>query len=247
MHNSHALNIARELGFYGFSDALERQLSDPLYADIAFLERLMALLVAEREQRSSARLVRMLKEAKLPTRAAPEDLINTTVRGLKPDGIKELLRCDWVPHAWNILITGETGTGKTWLGACIATAAIRQGHKARYFKTTDLLYSFSLTMEDGIYLRERDKLNKFGIIILDDFGKIEMNEREKSILFDIIDDRAGRFSTIIVGQRPYNDWHSFIGTPVIADAIMDRLSRDKYHINLKGESLRKREASFKSL
>lgn len=113
MHNSHADSLANEIGLQGLSVALERQLADPLYADVAFAERVMAPLVAEAQQRSSARLVRMLREAKLPTRAAPEDLINTAVCGLKPDGVKELLRCDWIPHGWNILLTGETGTGKT--------------------------------------------------------------------------------------------------------------------------------------
>lgn len=104
-----------------------------------------------------------------------------------------------------------------------------------------------MTLEDGVYLREREKLAKFKLLILDDFGKIAMSESEKSILFDIIEDRAGTSSTIIVGQRPYNDWHSFIDNNVIADAIMDRLSRDRHHIKLRGESLRRRDANFDNL
>lgn len=104
-----------------------------------------------------------------------------------------------------------------------------------------------MTLEDGVYLREREKLAKFKLLILYDFGKVAMSEGEKSILFDITEDRAGTRSTMIAGQRPYNDWHSFIDNPVIADAVLDRLSRDRHHIKLRGDSLRRREASFDDL
>ncbi len=104
-----------------------------------------------------------------------------------------------------------------------------------------------MTLEDGVYLREREKLAKFRLLVLCDFGKVAMSESEKSILFDIIEDRAGTSSTIIVGQRPYNDWHSFIDNHVIADAIMDRISRDRHHIKLRGDSLRRRDTSFDKL
>lgn len=247
MQLEHVVALARELSLAGFADALDRQSGDPLYAEMAFVERIASLLIAEKERRSSNRLTRMLNEAKLPMKAAPEELISTEARGFKPAIMQELLRCDWIPHAWNILISGETGTGKSWIAACIATAAIRAGNKSRYFKVSDLLYSLSMMREDGIYLREREKLAKFKLLILDDFGKVAMTEGEKSILFDIIEDRAGVLSTVIVGQRPYNDWHSFIDNHVIADAIMDRLSRDRHHIKLRGDSLRRRDASFDNL
>ncbi|WP_313349155.1 ATP-binding protein [Paracoccus sp. (in: a-proteobacteria)] len=247
MQHEHVAALARELSLAGFADTLDRQSGNPLYTEMAFIERVASLLIAEKERRASSRLTRMLNEAKLPMKAAPEELINTETRGLKPSIMRELLKCDWIPHAWNILISGETGTGKSWVASCIATAAIRAGYKTRYFKVSDLLYSLSMTLEDGMYLREREKLAKFKLLILDDFGKVAMNEGEKSILFDIIEDRTGKLSTIIVGQRPYNDWHSFIDNPVIADAVLDRLSRDRHHIKLRGESLRRREASFNDL
>ena len=124
---------------------------------------------------------------------------------------------------------------------------VRAGYKTRYYKVSDLLYTLSMTREDEIFLREREKLAKFKLLVLDDFGKVAMSENEKSILFDIIEDRSGSLSTIIVGQRPYNDWHSFIDNPVIADAILDRLSRDRHHIKLRGDSLRRREAKFEDI
>ena len=247
MQHEHVVALARELSLAGFADTLDRQAKDPFFADMAFVERLAALLIAEKERRAASRLTRMLNEAKLPIKAAPEELIGDEARGFKTAVMRELLKCSWIPFAWNVLISGETGTGKSWIASCIATAAIRAGHKARYYKVSDLLYSLSTTLEDGIYLREREKLSKFRLLILDDFGKVAMSETEKSILFDIIEDRSGTLSTIIVGQRPYNDWHGFIDNPVIADAILDRLSRDRHHIELRGESLRRREASFDGL
>lgn len=246
MQHEHVVALARELSLAGFADTLDRQADDPFYTEMAFIERVASLLIAEKERRASSRLTRMLNEAKLPVKAAPEELINTETRGFKPAVMRELLKCAWIPHAWNILISGETGTGKSWVASCIATAAIRAGYKSRYFKVSDLLYSLSMTLDDGIYLREREKLAKFKLLILDDFGKVAMSEGEKSILFDIIEDRSG-LSTIIVGQRPFNDWHAFIDNPVIADAVLDRLSRDRHHIKLRGDSLRRREASFDEL
>ncbi|WBU56206.1 ATP-binding protein [Paracoccus sediminicola] len=166
---------------------------------------------------------------------------------MNPAIMRDLLKCDLISYAWNILISGQTGAGKSWIAACIATAAIRAGHKSRYFKMSDLLYSLSMTLADGVYLREREKLAKFKLMMIDDFGKVAMSEGEKSILFDIIEDRAGTLSTIMVGQRPFNDWHSLIDNPVIADAVLDRLSRDRHQIKLRGESLRRRDANFDNL
>lgn len=247
MQHDHLIALARELSLSGLADALDRQRSDPQYSQMPFTERLAAGLIAERERRTSSRLARMVKDAHLPEKAAPEELINSETRGLNPEGMRDLLKCDWIDHAWNILISGETGSGKTWIAACVAMAAIRAGHKARYYKLSDLLYELSLTHGDGTYIRERGKLSRYKLLILDDFGKVTMNEQEKSILFDLIDDRVGTLSTIVVGQRPYNDWHAFIDDPIIADAILDRLSRKRYHIKLRGESMRRSDATFDSL
>lgn len=122
MQYEHLVALARELSRSGFADTLDRQAGDALYTEMAFGERVASLLIAEKERRASNRLTRMLNEAKLPVRAAPEELINKEARGFKPAIMSELLKCSWIPHAWNILISGETGTGKSWIAACIATS-----------------------------------------------------------------------------------------------------------------------------
>lgn len=125
------------------------------------------------------------------------------------------------------------------------------GHKSyqekKYLYIDDPISSLDDTHGDGTYIRERGKLSRYKLLILDHFGKVTMNEQEKSLLFDLIDDRVGTLSTIVVGQRPYNDWHAFIDDPIIADAILDRLSRKRYHIKLRSESMRWSDATFDSL
>lgn len=157
MQHDHLVALARELSLSGLADALDRQRSDPQYSQMPFTERLAAGLVAERERRTSSRLARIVKDAHLPEKAAPEELINSEIRGLNPEGMRDLLKCDWIDHAWNILISGETGAGKTWIAACVAMAAIRAEHKAKYYKLSDLLYELSLTHGDGTYIRESGK------------------------------------------------------------------------------------------
>lgn len=131
--------------------------------------------------------------------------------------------------------------------SCVATAFIRVGHQTRYFKGADLLHSLPMALENAVSMHRRERLAKFKPLILDDFGKVAMSEVERSILFDMIDDRAGTLSTIIVGRRPCNDWHSSIDDSAIADAVLYRLSRDRHHIKLRGVSFRRGEASFDDL
>lgn len=241
------IELARELRLSGFADALELQASHPDHDDLPFSERLGALFLSEKEKRHDAMLSRLFKDARLKLQATPEDLKATSSRGFDPAQMRELLKCSWAHHGWNILISGETGTGKTWLACCIGTAAIRHSLKTKYYRVDDLLYEMSLMRADGQLLRFKTRLTKYQLLILDDFGVTPMTQQGKSDLLEIMDDRGGSRSTIFVGQRPYNDWHSFIDDPIIADAVLDRLSSNRYHIKLKGQSRRKKEANLDDL
>ncbi|KPD10220.1 IS21-like element helper ATPase IstB [Phaeobacter sp. 11ANDIMAR09] len=241
------IELARELRLSGLADALELEVKHPDQDDLPFTERLGHLFLAEKEKRHDAMLARLFKDAKLKLDAAPEELNLTKARGFEPSHMRELLKCSWVKHGWNVLISGETGTGKTWLGCCIATAAVRQAVKSKYYRVDDLLYEMALMRADGELLKFKAKLAKYNLLILDDFGVTPMAQQGKSDLLEIMDDRVGSKSTIFIGQRPYNDWHSFIDDPIIADAVMDRLSSNRYHIKLTGQSRRKKEASLDDL
>jgi len=238
------LELARDLRLSGIADVLETQQADSSHDDLSFTERLGTLLLAEKEKRHNAMLQRLTKDARLKLAATPEEMNFASERGFKPAQMRELLQCTWVHRGWNILISGETGTGKTWIGCCIATAAIRCAIKSRYYKIDDLLYEMTLARADGNYLRFKSKLEKYDLLILDDFGVTPMTQQSKSDLLAIVEDRVNLKSTVFVGQRPYNDWHAFIDDPIIADAVLDRLSHNRHHIKLKGKSRRKKEACF---
>lgn len=241
------IELARELRLSGFADALELESKHPPRENLPFTERLGSLLLKEKEKRHDAMLVRLQKDAKLKLNAAPEELKLNGSRGFEPSQIRELLKCSWVQHGWNVLISGETGTGKTWMGCCIATAAIRQAIKSKYYRLDDLLYEMALMRADGELLKFKAKLAKYHLLVLDDFGVTPMSQQGKSDLLEIMDDRVGAKSTIFIGQRPYNDWHSFIDDPIIADAVLDRLSSNRFHIKLKGQSRRKKDANLDDL
>jgi len=238
------IELAKELRLSGLAEGLERQQSDASHDELSFTERLGTLLLAEKEKRHNAMLERLTKDSKLKLSATPEELNYSAERGFQAGQMRELLQCSWVSYGWNILISGETGTGKTWIGCCIATAAIRNSTKSKYYKIDDLLYEMALARVDGNYLKFKSRLDKYELLVLDDFGVTPMTQQGKSDLLAIVEDRVNSRSTIFIGQRPYNDWHAFIDDPIIADAVLDRLSHNRYHIKLKGRSRRKKEASF---
>lgn len=242
MQHHTLVQMARELRLAGFADALEMHANNPSIKELPFTERLGMLFLAEREKRQANLIDRLLRDAKLKLTALPEEANMSPVRGLKPANIKELYKGDWITKGWNIIISGETGTGKTWIACSLGRAAIRLAHRTRYYRVDDLLYEISLARQDGILFKVRERLAKYALLILDDFGVTPMNQQAKADLLQVLDDRVGVGSTIFVGQRPYSDWHDFIDDPLIADAVLDRLSSNHHHIRLKGHSQRRSEA-----
>lgn len=242
MQNQTLIEMARELRLAGFADALELHSDNPSIDQLPFSERLGMLFLAEREKRHDNLINRLLKDAKLKLTAVPEEANMSPGRGLDPANMRELYKANWIEKGWNIVISGETGTGKTWLACSIGRAAIRLAHKTKYYRIDDLLYETNLARQDGTLFKLRARLAKYKLVILDDFGVTPMNQQAKSDLLQILDDRVGMGSTIFVGQRPHSDWHEFIDDPLIADAVLDRLSSRRYHIKLKGESQRRSEA-----
>lgn len=236
------VQMARELRLAGFADALELHANNPSIEELPFTERLGMLFLAEREKRHTSQIERLLRDAKFKLTAVPEEINMSPDRGLKPASMRELYKGDWINKGVNIVISGATGTGKTWLACSLGRAAIRLTHKTRYYRVDDLLYEISLARDDGILFKVRERLAKYALIILDDFGVAPMNQQAKADLLLVLDDRVSAGSTIFVGQRPYGDWHDFIDDPIIADAVLDRLSSNHHHIKLEGHSQRRSEA-----
>ena len=239
----YTMDQLRQLHLSGMVDGLEQQLSQATYQELPFDERLGHLVDAEISHRHSQRLRRLLKNAKLKVQADPESVDYRPSRGLDRSAIAELLTCHWIEHQQNLLVTGKTGTGKTWLACCLAVQAARQGLAVGYRRVGRLLEEFEIAHQDGSLAKLRSQLAKLKLLILDDFGLVALTARGRSDLLELLDDRVGTSSTIVAAQMPVKEWHDFINDPALADAILDRLVHSSVKLNLKGESLRKSKAT----
>lgn len=229
----------RRLKLTGMLSGLEHQCSQTAYLELAFEQRLGHLVDAETSHRDSQRLRRLLKNAKLKVQAEPEAIDYKPGRGLERAVMADLLTCQWIERRQNLLVTGHTGTGKTWLACAMAVQAARTGLPVGYRRVGRLLEDMELAHADGSLGKLRHQLSKLQLLILDDFGLVPLTARGRSDLLELLDDRVGSGSTIMAGQMPIKDWHGFINDPALADAILDRLIHSSVKLTLKGESMRK--------
>lgn len=209
---------------------------------LSFDERLAMLVDAEWLDRQNKKLARNLREAKLRLgQAAVEDIDYTTQRKLEKPVIRQLATCAWVEAHQNVIITGATGVGKTYIACALAQQACRKGYRAVYRRVPRLFDELALVHADGTYSRLLAKLARIDILVLDDWGLVPMGDPERRDLLEIIEDRYGNLSTILTSQLPSESWHDHVGDPTIADAICDRLLHNAHKIDLKGASRRKND------
>jgi len=213
------------LGLFGMLLGLREQLESSQYLSLSFDERLGLLVDREAEARDSRRLALRLKAAKLRQEAAVEDIDFRAPRGLDRSVIMSLAQASWVAAHHNLLITGPTGAGKSFIGCALAHAAIRRGHTALYMRTPRLLADLALSRGDGRYVRRLAHLAKVGVLVLDDFLLTPPSVIEAKDLLEVIDDRSQVRSTLVISQLPIESWHPSLaaGDPTLADAILDRL------------------------
>jgi DNA replication protein DnaC len=235
------LNIQLDtLGFTGFKTALTRQSEDANYARLPFEERLHQLLEAEQSERADRKTKRLLSQAKLKDiQATLEELEYSAKRELDRSVILSLASCEYIRKGQNILITGATGVGKSFLSQAFAKRAIFEGHSARYYRVTRLLEEIKLARLDGTYTKALAKIAKYDLLILDDFGVTPLKPDEINDLFEVVEERTLSGSTIVTAQLPVKEWHAYLGNETIADAMMDRLIYSAHRIEMKGDSMRK--------
>jgi len=228
------------LGCSGFKAALQRQSEDANYTQLTFEERLYQLLEAEQSERSNKKIKRLLSQAKFKDRQASLEAIEYgSKRGIERSQILSLASGEYIGKGQNILITGATGVGKSFLAQALAKQAIFEGYSAKYYRVTRLLEEIKLARLEGSYTKTIQKLSRINLLILDDFGVTALKADELSDLFEVIEERTFAGSTIITAQLPVKEWHNYLGNATIADAMMDRLIYSAHRIEMKGESMRK--------
>jgi DNA replication protein DnaC len=231
------------LGLFGMALGLREQLESSQYLSLSFDERFGLLVDREAEARDSRRLALRLKAAKLRQEATVEDIDFRAARGLDRSTTLNLAQAGWVASKHNLLVTGPTGAGKSFVSCALAHAAVRRGHTALYVRTPRLLAELALSRGDGRYVRRLGQLARIGLVILDDFLLTPPNIIEAKDLLEVIDDRSQVRSTLVVSQLPVENWHGALaaGDPTLADAILDRLVHNAHRLELKGASMRRRQ------
>lgn len=237
--NQNTLDKMKNLKLYGmyraFASTLE--LGSASYTN----DELIAFLIdSEFDDKENRKVERLINTAKFRYKAYMEEITASTTRNLDKNTIARLSSCDFIEQKQNILVTGSTGVGKSFIASAIGYKACMKGYKVMYFSAGKLFAKLKMAKADGSYLKEIDRIEKQDLIILDDFGLQTLDNHKRDFFMEIIEDRHGKRSTIIASQLPVSAWHEVIGEQTIADAILDRMVHNSLRIDLKGESLRKK-------
>jgi DNA replication protein DnaC len=232
----------KALRLFGMVRALEEQQQTTQWNDLMFEERLGLLVDQERLEQENRSLTARLRRARLGQQAAIEDLDLRTSRGLDRSLIASLSTCHWIRSHHNVLITGPTGVGKSYLACALGQQSCREGLSVLYHRLGRLFSELGIARGEGRYLRVLKLVAQVELLILDDWGLTPLTDEQRRDLLEIIEDRHGRKSTIITSQIPIDHWHEWLGEATLADAIMDRLVHNAHIVALKGDSMRKRMA-----
>ncbi len=223
--------------------AWQEQHQSTKVSELAFDERFGLLVDAEHLARDNRRLKRLLKGAELRIpEACLEDVETSSARGIEQSLCRELSACAWVDQHLNVLLTGMTGVGKSYLACALGQGACRRGLRVLYRRMPRLFNELALAKADGTYPKLLRKLARADVLILDDLGLGSPTDAQRHDLLEVVEDRYGSLSTVVTSQLDIKHWHEWIGEATLADAILDRLVHNAYKVNLKGTSKRKKRA-----
>lgn len=232
------LKLMKLYGIHGaFKTAIETGKTDHYTID-----QFMAMIIeAEWDDRHNRKTERMIKNAKFRYKASLEDIVYDEQRNINRNTILRLAECQYITNNENLLITGSTGVGKSYIATALGYQACIEGFRTMYFNTTKLFAKLKMAKADGSYLKEMAKIERHNLLILDDFGLQPLDSQNRMTLMELIEDRNGKGSIIVTSQVPVKGWYDLIGEKTIADAIMDRLVHQSHRIELAGESMRRKK------
>lgn len=235
------LEKLESLKLTGMLKAYNEQMEMPDCESLGFDERFGLLLDREACERDNRRLTCRLRKAKLRLTACIEDIDYRHPRGLDKSVMLQLAGCGWIRTHDNCIITGPTGAGKTYLACALGQKACREGHSVLYMRVPRLFRDLAVARGDGRYTKMLAAFARVDLMILDDWGTTRLTEEQRRDIFEILEDRYDRRSTLVAAQLPVKHWHETIGDPTLADAILDRLIHNAHKISLKGESMRRKK------
>ena len=242
------LDQLQSMGLSGMYKALLEQLENPESESMTFEERLGLMLDREVTERENRRLQSLLRKAKLhQSSALIEDLDKRSPRGLDSRLMGQISTMQWCREQLNLIITGPTGIGKSWIGCALGNKACREGFSTRYFRLSRLLQALQLARADGSWSKLLRELARTDLLIIDDWGLTPITDEGRRDLLEVLDDRFNIRSTLVTSQLPIEHWHDYIGDSTLADAIMDRLVHNSYRMALEGESMRKQYSTINPL
>jgi DNA replication protein DnaC len=234
------LDKLESLRLHGMIQALKQQWQQPEINELSFEQRLGLLVDRETDLRQTRQMQARLRKAKLRQNAVVEDVDFKQPRGLDRSQVLQLATCQWIKQKQNLLITGPTGVGKSYLACALSHTACREGYSVLYLRVARLFADLALARGDGRYIKLLATFAKTDLLILDDYGLAPFAREQRYDFLEILEDRHGLRSTLVTSQLPVEHWHEQIGDPTTADAILDRLVHNAHTMKLKGGSMRKK-------
>jgi DNA replication protein DnaC len=240
MNQTATLQKLEELRLNGFARIYRKMQETGMNKDFTIDEIIAHLVQAEWDDRYNKRMERLVTKAKFRYQATMEQIDYVTKRNLDKVLMLRLSSCEWIKRKQNVIISGSTGLGKSFLASALGHQACQQGFKVYYRNCSKVFDELKIAKADGSYIKEMNRIEKLDLLILDDFGLKPLDNNQRLILLELLEDRHGKRSTLITSQLPVKSWYDVIGEPTIADAILDRLVHSSYRIELDGSSLREK-------